>query len=227
MSEEQLDPHLKLQREIEGIMQERIKELKETLPESMICSINEGNIPLEFLDRISALIPREVIDKAVNEVERRSAGVTLAKIDKTSDSQLQQETDGCQFSNLEMIEMSAGNTEDQQVPEQVPVQMPEQVSAHLSKPDRDNIQAQVCKRTKTSFTFIHSSVHQSFILYCQYKIEFVSCSFDIRMCEISSSSDHHHGLYLSCFSFLLSSTRPLLKVLSYISFSCGNFFRCY
>lgn len=164
MSEEQLDPHLKLQREIEGIMQERIKELKETLPESMICSINEGKIPLEFLDRISALIPREVIDKAVNEVERRSAGVTLAKIDKTSDSQLQQETDGCQFSNLEMIEMSAGNTEDQQVPEQVPVQMPEQVSALLSKPDRENINAQVCKRTKTSFTFIHSSIHRSFIL---------------------------------------------------------------
>lgn len=128
-------------------MQERIKDLKEILPESMISSINEGKIPLEFLDRISDLIPKEVIDKAVNEVEQ-SAGIMLAKIDKTKDSQMQ-ETGGCQFSNLDVIETSAGNTVDQQVQEQVPEQMPEQVPAHLSKPVREDIETQVCEKKNT------------------------------------------------------------------------------
>lgn len=71
--EDEVDPQLKLQKEIEVVMAERVEDLMRAIPESMMRSIMDGKVPLEFLDKISDLIPNEVIEEAVRQKEQSAA----------------------------------------------------------------------------------------------------------------------------------------------------------
>lgn len=64
---------MKLQQEIEVVMAERVEDLMRAIPESMMRSIMDGKVPLEFLDKISDLIPNDVIEEAVKQKEQSAA----------------------------------------------------------------------------------------------------------------------------------------------------------
>jgi len=75
----EVDPQLKLQKEIEVVMAERVEDLMRAIPDSMMRSIMDGKIPLAFLDKISDLIPTEVIEEAVRQKEQSATSDHLKK----------------------------------------------------------------------------------------------------------------------------------------------------